>query len=61
MSECGCVAQTLHWGWTEYTNICNGQFASILWGGVDWAIAAATFVALALAGVTVCLLMWRFG
>lgn len=46
-----CIQEASHFGYTEYTNICNHTSTIVIWGGVDW-FAFVALGALALAILT---------
>lgn len=33
-----CIQEATHFGYTEYTNICNHTSSIVKWGGVDWVL-----------------------
>lgn len=33
-----CIKYADHFGYTEYTNICNGAQHIVRWGGMDWVV-----------------------
>lgn len=52
-----CIKQVNAIGYTEYHNICTGEFASIIWGGVDWVMFAVLAVGLVGVVLVMCLLL----